>query len=223
MNKETWTKVDQYITDLFVPPDDALDHALRTSAAAGLPNINVSPNQGKLLMILAQIQGAKKVLEIGTLGGYSTIWLARGLPKGEGKIVTLEFEARHADVAEGNFERAGVADVVEIVRGAAIESLAKPAVQKHAPYDLIFIDADKPNNPGYFGWAMKLSRPGTLIIIDNVVRDGEVIDPKSKDPGVQGVRRMNEMIVKEKRVVATAFQTVGAKSYDGMAIVRVIG
>jgi predicted O-methyltransferase YrrM len=222
MNNETWTKVDQYITELFVPPDDALDHALRTSAAAGLPNINVSPNQGKLLMILAQIQGAKKVLEIGTLGGYSTIWLARGLPKGEGKVVTLEFSPKHADIAQANLERAKIANFVEIVRGPALESLATPAVQKYAPYDLIFVDADKPNNPGYFEWAVKLSRPGTLIIIDNVVRDGEVIDPKSTDPGVQGVRKMNELIVKEKRVVATAFQTVGAKSYDGMAIVRVV-
>jgi predicted O-methyltransferase YrrM len=222
MSKELWTKVDRYITDLFVPPDDALDHALRTSAEAGLPKINVTPNQGKLLMILAQIQGAKKVLEIGTLGGYSTIWLARGLPRGEGKVVTLEFDSRHVDIAQGNFDYAKIADRVEIVRGAALQSLATPAVQKHAPFDFIFIDADKQNNPGYFEWAMKLSRPGTLIVIDNVVREGEVIDPKSSDPGVQGVRRMNELIVKEKRVVATAFQTVGAKEYDGLAIVRVV-
>ena len=222
MSTQDWTAVDRYLAELFVPADRALDHALRTSRAAGLPEINVSPTQGKLLMLLAQIQGAKKVLEIGTLGGYSTIWLSRGLPRASGKIVTLEFDPKHAEVASRNFKHAKLDGTVEIIRGPALESLATPALRNQAPFDLIFIDADKANNPHYFKWSLRLSRPGTVIIIDNVIRNGRVIDSKSKDPDVVGTRRMNDIIRKEKRVAATAIQTVGTKGYDGLAIVRVL-
>jgi predicted O-methyltransferase YrrM len=222
MSKQEWTAVDQYLADLFVPPDKALDHALSTSKAAELPDINVSPTQGKLLMLLAQIQGAKKVLEIGTLGGYSTIWLSRGLPLGQGRIITLEYDPKHAEVASRNFKQAKIDDLVEIIQGPALDSLATPAVQKQAPFDLIFIDADKTNNPGYFKWSLKLSRPGTLIIIDNVIRNGRVVDAKSKDADVVGTRQMNDLIKKEKRVAATAIQTVGIKGYDGFALVHVL-
>ena len=163
----------------------------------------------------------KKVLEIGTLGAYSTIWLARGLPPGQGRIITLEFEPKHADIAANNLAHAKLADTVEIIRGPALQSLATPAVQTHAPFDLIFIDADKQNNPGYFEWALKLSRPGTLIIIDNVIRDGKVADPKNTSSDVIGTRKMNDLIAKENRVTATTLQTVGAKGYDGLALVRV--
>jgi predicted O-methyltransferase YrrM len=223
MSKAQWTAVDHYLTSLFVPPDNALDYALKSSVAANLPPINVSPCQGKLLMLLTQMQAAKKILEIGTLGGYSTLWLARGLPHGQGLIVTLEADPRHADVASQNILNAKMEDRVQIVRGPALQTLPTPPVAGQAPFDLIFIDADKPNNPGYFEWALKLSRPGTLIIIDNVIRDGAVADSASKDPGVQGVRRMNDIIAAEKRVTATVIQTVGQKGYDGFALVRVNG
>jgi predicted O-methyltransferase YrrM len=220
MNQERWTEVDRYITDLFVPADAALDAAMKASVAANLPAINVTPNLGKLLMLLAQVQGAKNILEIGTLGGYSTIWLARGLAAG-GKLITLEYEPRHAEIAKKNIAGVGLGSSVEIIVGKALDTLPKLASAGRGPFDLIFIDADKPNNPGYFQWAMKLSRPGTVIVIDNVVRDGEVINAKSTDPGVQGVRKMNEMLVAEKRVTVTAIQMVGSKGYDGFAIVRV--
>src|SRR6516165_4797571 len=187
MTQEQWTAVDRYLTDLLVPPDPALDAALQASAAAGLPPIHVSPNQGKLLQLLARVQGARSILEIGTLGGYSTIWLARALPAG-GRLLTLEADPRHAAVARANLARAGVADVVELRPGPAQETLPQLAAEGRGPFDLIFIDADKPSYPDYLAWALRLSRRGSLIIADNVVRNGAVIDPASADSRVQGVR-----------------------------------
>jgi len=220
MTQELWTAVDRYITDLLVPPDPALDAALEASAASGLPPINVSPNQGKLLWLLARLQGARTILEIGTLGGYSTIWLARALPAG-GRLITLEIDPKHAEVARASIAHAGLADVVELRLGRALDTLPQLAAEGCGPFDLIFIDADKPNNPDYFAWALKLSRRGSLIIVDNVVRDGAVIDAASSDPSVQGVRRLNELLAAEPRVSATAIQTVGSKGYDGFAIALV--
>jgi predicted O-methyltransferase YrrM len=220
MTQELWTAVDRYITDLLVPPDPALDGALEASAAAGLPPINVAPNQGKLLWLLARLQGARTILEIGTLGGYSTIWLARALPAG-GRLITLEIDPKHAEVARASIARAGLAGVVELRLGRALDTLPQLAAQGRGLFDLIFIDADKPNNPDYFAWALKLSRRGSLIIVDNVVRDGAVADAASSDPSVQGVRRLNELLAAEPRVSATAIQTVGSKGYDGFAIALV--
>ncbi|MEH2297228.1 O-methyltransferase [Nostoc sp.] len=217
MTQEQWTAVDRYFTDLFVPPDPALDAALQTSAAAGLPPHNVSPNQGKLLLLLAQIQRARTILEIGTLGGYSTIWLARALPS-DGRLITLEADPKHAEVARANIAHAGLSDIVDLRLGQALSTLPQIAAEGNSPFDLIFIDADKPNNPHYFAWALNLSRRGSLIIADNVVRNGAVIDQSSSDPSVQGVRRFNELLASEPRVSATAIQTVGSKGYDGFAI-----
>ncbi|AUX31769.1 MULTISPECIES: O-methyltransferase [Sorangium] len=220
MAQEQWSAVDRYITDLLVPPDAALDAALEASAAAGLPPINVAPNQGKLLHLLARIHGARAILEIGTLGGYSTIWLARALPAG-GRLITLESEPKHAEVARANLDRAGLADRVELRLGRALDTLPKLAAEGRGPFDLIFIDADKPSNPDYFAWALKLSRRGSVIVVDNVVRSGAVVDPESADPNVQGVRRLYELLAAERRVSATAIQTVGAKGHDGLAIALV--
>lgn len=221
MTQEQWTAVDRYITDLLVLPDAALESALQASTAAGLPAINVAPNQGKLLQLLAQAQGARTILEIGTLGGYSTIWLARALPAG-GRLVTLEFDPQHAEVARANIARAGLTELVELRVGPALETLPKLAAEGCGPFDFIFIDADKENYPGYFGWALKLSRRGTLIIADNIVRKGAVIDADSDDPKVQAVRRFNELVAAEPRVSATAIQTVGSKGYDGFTLALVI-
>jgi len=221
MDKELWANVDHYIADLLVPSDKALDEALKASAAAELPPINVSVTQGKLLMLIAQIQGAKSILEIGTLGGYSTIWLARGLPSDGGHLVTLEVDAKHAQVARANIARAGFGDRVEVILGTAIDSLGQLQAKSRGPFDLIFIDADKASLPEYFQASLKLSRPGTVIIIDNVIRDGKVIDAASTDKDIRGVRRMNEMLAAEKRVSATAIQTVGSKGYDGFAMALV--
>jgi predicted O-methyltransferase YrrM len=221
MNQRTWTAVDRYITDLFVPPDPALDAALADSAAAGLPEINVAPNQGKLLMLLAQIQGARHILEIGTLGGYSTIWLARALPPG-GRLVTLEADPAHAAVAAGNIARAGLSEAIEMRVGPALETLPRLAAEGRGPFDLVFIDADKPSNPDYLAWSLKLTRRGSLIIADNVVRDGAVANPRSRDPSILGIRRFNERVAADPRLSATAIQTVGVKGYDGLALVRVI-
>jgi predicted O-methyltransferase YrrM len=220
MAQDQWTAVDRYLTDLLVPPDDALEAALQDSAAAGLPAINVSPNQGKLLHLLARLQGARIILEIGTLGGYSTIWLARALPVG-GRLVTLESDAKHAEVARANIARAGLADVVELRLGPALEKLPQLAAEGSGPFDLIFIDADKPSYPDYLAWALRLSRRGSLIVADNVVRKGAVLDPASDDPRVQGARRFNEVLAAEPRVSATAIQTVGSKGYDGFALALV--
>ena len=221
MTQPLWTSVDDYITDLFVPSDLVLQEALATSEAAGLPSISVAPNEGKLLMLLAQLCGARSILEIGTLGGYSTIWLARGMVSG-GNLITLEAVPKHAEVARTNIARAGLANVVEIRVGAAIDTLARLDEEHRGPFDLIFIDADKENYPAYLAWALKLSRRGTLIIADNVIRDGEVLDPKSSDPRVQGTRRFNQLLAEESRVEATVIQTVGRKGHDGIAIATVV-
>ena len=220
MSQDRWTAVDKYMADLFVGPDNALDAALAASNKAGLPPIQVTPTLGKLLHLLAKTNNARKILEIGTLGGYSTIWLARALPKG-GRLITLEFEAKHADVARKNIDRAGLSKVVEIRLGSALDTLPKLAKEKLGPFDLFFIDADKQNNADYFKWALKLSRPGSLIIVDNVVRNGAVIDAKTKDESVKGVRRFNKVMAAEPRVIATEIQTVGSKGYDGLAIALV--
>jgi predicted O-methyltransferase YrrM len=220
MNEGTWTAVDRYITDLFVPPDPALDAALADSKGAGLPAINVAPNQGKLLMLLAQIQGARSILEIGTLGGYSTIWLARALPR-DGRLITLEADPTHAEVARKNIARAGLSQIVELRVGPALDTLPALATEGRGPFDVVFIDADKPSNPDYLGWALKLTRRGSLIIADNVVREGAVANPRSRDPSVTGIRRFNELVAAHPRLSATAIQTVGSKGYDGMALARV--
>jgi predicted O-methyltransferase YrrM len=218
--QEQWTAVDRYISDLLVPDDPVLESALRESAAAGLPEIHVSRNQGKMLQILAQSHRARSILEIGTLGGYSTIWLARALPAG-GRLVTLEYEAKHAEVATRNIANAGFAEAVEVRVGRAQETLPKLAAEGRRPFDFIFIDADKQGYPGYFEWALKLSRPGSLIVADNVVRNGGVIDGASEDPSIQGVRRMSELVAREPRISATAIQTVGSKGYDGFMLMLV--
>lgn len=221
MSQELWTAVDHYFAEVLVPSDPALEEALRASEAAGLPAIQVAPNQGKLLMLLAQLRGARSILEIGTLGGYSTIWLARALPEG-GRLITLEAEPKHAEVARANIKQAGLADRVEVRLGKALETLPQLAAEGLGPFDLIFIDADKVNMPTYAEWALKLSRKGSLIIMDNVVRDGAVIEADSDDPSVQGVRRMNQWLASEPRLSATALQTVGSKGYDGLALALVI-
>jgi predicted O-methyltransferase YrrM len=222
MNQEQWSAVDAYVSDLFIPPDDALTAALADSAAAGLPAIHVAPPQGKMLHTLALAVGARTILEIGTLGGYSTIWLARALPP-DGRLITLEANPRHAEVAQANIARAGLADVVEIRLGPAQETLAQLAVANLPPFDLIFIDADKPGYPDYLAWSLRLTRPGGLIIADNVIRKGEIINAASEDENVQGMRRFNELVAAEARLAATIVQTVGEKGYDGFLLAAVLG
>jgi predicted O-methyltransferase YrrM len=217
VNQERWTAVDRYISEKLVPPDAALDAALAANAAAGLPSIDVAPNQGKLLHLFVKMMGAKRVLEIGTLGGYSTIWMARALPEG-GRLVSLELSPKHAEVARANVQRAGVAQRVEIRVGPALESLAKLKQEGAAPFDLIFIDADKQTIPEYVTWAIQLARRGTVVLTDNVIRDGAIIDPDSTDTAVQGVQRMFDLLAAEPRLTATAIQTVGSKGYDGFAL-----
>lgn len=217
---EQWAAVDRYFEDQLHLSDPALSAALADSAAAGLPPISVSPSQGQFLQLLAMAMGAKRILEIGTLGGYSTIWLARALPKG-GRLTTLEVDPKHAAVATTNIERAGLSAMVDVRLGKALETLAKLVTEAHEPYDLFFIDADKENIPAYYEGALKLSHRGTVIIVDNVVRKGEVIDPVSADTSVQGVRRFMDMVANDSRVRATAIQTVGSKGYDGFAMVLV--
>ena len=222
MTKEDWTKVDQYYSDLFMARDPVLEQALADSAAEGLPVINLAPNQGKLLFLIAKAAGARKILEIGTLGGYSTIWLARALPP-DGRLITLELNSKHAEVARKNIARAGLKDVTEVRQGPALGSLEQLVTERAGPFDFIFIDADKPAYTEYFQWSLKLSRPGTLIIADNVVRNGAVADPATKDDLVLGIRRFNDAVAKEKRVSATALQTVGSKGYDGLVMALVNG
>jgi len=217
VTSEQWTDVDRYLTDLLVPQDEALRETLRSSDAAGLPAINVSPPQGKLLHLLARLGGAKNVLEIGTLAGYSTIWLARALPAG-GRVITLEMEPKHAEVARANFARAGLQDVIELKLGKALDTLPK----LQGPFDLFFIDADKASIPQYFEWSLRLARPGSLIVVDNVVRGGEVANATSTDESVRGVRRLNELMAAEPRVSSTVIQTVGGKGYDGLAFALVL-
>ena len=220
MDKQLWTAVDQYTTGLLQPPDAALDAALAASEAAGLPAISVSPSQGKLLMLLAKLANASRILEIGTLGGYSSIWLARALGSG-GRLVTLEANPRHAEVARGNIAHAGFAPVVDVRLGDARAGIQALAAEGAGPFDLIFIDADKPSIPHYLEWSLKLSHRGTLIIVDNVIRDGALIDAKSEDASVQGARRLHEMLATEPRVSATTIQTVGSKGYDGFTVALV--
>jgi predicted O-methyltransferase YrrM len=217
---EKWAEVDRYLTETLIPADPILEGALAANAAANLPSIDVSPTQGKWLHLLAKIKGPTRILEIGTLGGYSTIWLARALPP-EGRLITLEFEPKHAAVARENIARAGLLHLVEIRIGAAADSLAKLHSEDPTPFDLIFIDADKPNNPTYLEWALKFSRVGTLIVVDNVIRDGKIADPNDPDPAITGTRSMFEMLAASPRVSATALQTVGSKGYDGFAIALV--
>ena len=220
MNQEQWTAVDQYLCDVLVASDPALDAATAARAAARLPSHDVSPNEGKLLHLLARMQGARAILEIGTLAGYSTIWLARALPPG-GRLVTLEADPRHADLARANLARAGLAGIVDVRVGPALGTLPRLAAEGMGPFDFVFIDADKRNNPGYLEWSLKLSRPGTLIVADNVVRGGTVADPTTADPDAQGVRRFNALIAADPRLAATAIQTVGAKGWDGFALILV--
>jgi predicted O-methyltransferase YrrM len=222
MTPTLWTAVDQYFNAQLIGPDAALDAALAASDAAGLPPIQVSPPQGKLLHLLARLVGARHILEIGTLAGYSTIWLARAVPPG-GQVVTLEIDARHAAVAEANFARAGLAARVELRLGPALETLPRLAAERSEPFDLTFIDADKPNIPAYFDWALRLARRGSVIVIDNVVRDGRVVAADDHDPNIQGVRELIDRLATEPRCSATALQTVGGKGYDGFALVLVTG
>ncbi|MEV7169407.1 O-methyltransferase [Streptomyces sp. NPDC093224] len=217
MVQETWTAVDDYFDGLLVGEDEALRRAAADSEAAGLPPHQVAPNQGKLLHLLARIRGARTILEIGTLGGYSTIWLARALPA-DGRLVTLEVDARCAEVAAANVARAGLDHLVDIRHGRALDLL--PGLTD-GPFDLVFIDADKPSNPQYLEWALRLTRPGSVIIGDNVVREGAVVDADSSDPRVQGVRRFTELIAEHPKLTATALQTVGSKGYDGLVMALV--
>lgn len=220
MTQARWTEVDDYFNALLLGPDEALDAAVEASEQAGLPAIQVAANQGKLLNLLARLQGARTVLEIGTLGGYSTIWLARALPEG-GSVVTLEADPECAEVARRNIERAGLAEAVEVRVGPALDTLPLLAEQGYGPFDVVFIDADKPSNPDYLAWSLKLTRPGSLIVADNVVRDGEVADAGSEDPKVRGVRRFTELVAAEPTLTATALQTVGTKGYDGLLMALV--
>jgi predicted O-methyltransferase YrrM len=220
MDQTRWSEVDAYFVDKIVGSDFALEAALAANAAAGLPAYDVSPPQGKMLSLLARMARARKVLEIGTLGGYSTIWLGRALPA-DGFVVTLEAVAKHADVARENIKRAGLSGRVRLRVGAALDTLPRLEEEGLGPFDMIFIDADKPHNPEYFAWALRLARPGTIIVCDNVVREGAVTDRANADPSVQGIRRMFDMIAKETRVSATAIQTVGAKGWDGFVVALV--
>ncbi|MBQ0965657.1 MULTISPECIES: O-methyltransferase [Streptomyces] len=220
MAQQTWTAVDDYFNDLLVEEDEALLKAVANQDAAGLPPHQVSPNQGKLLSLLATLRGARRILEIGTLGGYSTIWLARALPA-DGRLVTLEADTACAAVAAANISHAGLDGIVDLRVGRAADSLPRLADEEQGPFDLVFIDADKPSNPLYLEWALKLTRPGSVIIGDNVVRDGAVADATSTDPRVQGVRRFTELISEHPRLTATTIQTVGAKGYDGFTLALV--
>ncbi|MEU4166308.1 O-methyltransferase [Streptomyces sp. NPDC026665] len=217
---QLWNDVDDHFTTLLAPADEILTAALHDSDAAGLPPINVAPNQGKLLQLLAEIQGARRILEIGTLGGYSTIWLGRALPA-DGKLITLEYDPRHAEVARANLARAGLDGVAEVRVGPALESLPKLADENPEPFDLVFIDADKVNNAHYIEWAVRLTRPGSVIVLDNVVRGGAVTDATSGDPSVRGTRAALELIASHPKLDGTAVQTVGSKGYDGFALARV--
>ncbi len=220
MSNERWDAVDNYIDDLLVGPDDSLAYVFASIKEAGLPQISVSPSQGKLLMLLAKAIGARSILEIGTLGGFSTIWLARSLPT-DGRLITLEIDAKAAEVARGNLKRAGVSELVDIRLGPAHDTLLQLIEEGAGPFDLVFIDADKLSYPDYLTLTMRLARPGTLIVADNVVRNGEVIDASTDDPNVRGVRRFNEMVAADERLDGTILQTVGSKGYDGLAFALV--
>jgi predicted O-methyltransferase YrrM len=219
--QNTWDAVDQYFADALQGSDPILEAVLEAQRSGGLPDIAVSPNQGALLNVLARSLGARRILEVGTLGGYSSICLARALPK-DGRLITLEISPKHAEVAKANFARAGLADTIELRLGRGVDLLAKIADEKQPPFDLVFIDADKPSNADYFEWALKLTRKGSLIIVDNVVRGGAVTEPDSGDANVKGVQRLVDRLKGEKRVVASVVQTVGAKGYDGFIISTVV-
>jgi predicted O-methyltransferase YrrM len=221
MSEETWIAVDRYLEGVLIGPDATLEGVLKQSARAGLPPISVSAAQGKLLHLLARVRGARNILEVGTLGGYSTIWMARALPD-NGRLISLEIDPHHAEVARANIEWAGLSGRIEVRLGAALDSLARLEAERAGPFDLSFIDADKANNPSYFKSALRLSRPGSLIVVDNVIRDGAVIYAHSTDPSVRGVRKLNELIAGEPRVSATAIQTVGVKGYDGFTLALVL-
>lgn len=226
MTKKLWTAVDVYLNEKLVPADAVLDATLETNAAEGLPSIDVTATQGKFLHLLARMKGARRILEIGTLGGYSTIWLGRALPA-DGRLISCEFSPHHAAVARANIARAGLSQVVEVRLGPAADSLEKMVDAGEEAFDLIFIDADKPNNPVYLEWALKLSRPGTVIVTDNVIRDGKLTDAESTDPAIVGTRAMFDRLAADQfsghpRLVATALQTVGAKGYDGFAMALVL-
>lgn len=221
MSESRWEAVDRYFGDLLLAKDPALEAALTESEAAGLPEIAVAPNQGALLNLLARAIGARRILEIGTLGGYSTVWLARALPT-DGKLISLEVSSKHAEVARRNVNNAGLSGVVDVRVGRALDLLPGIAAAGEGPFDLMFVDADKPSNPEYFDWAVRLARKGSLIVIDNVVRGGAVADGDSFDPNVKGVRSLAERMAADKRVSATVIQTVGVKGYDGLAIALVL-
>ncbi len=219
--QEQWSAVDSYFAERLARSDAALDAALAANAAAGLPPHDVSPLQGRFLELLVRMTQASRVLEIGTLGGYSTIWMARALPP-EGRLVTLEADVSHAKVARDNLHGAGMSERVDLRVGPALETLPRLEAEKLGPFDVVFIDADKPSNPDYLAWALRLTRPGSIIVGDNVVRDGAVADAMSADPRVQGVRRFTDLIADEPRLIATAMQTVGSKGWDGFAMALVV-
>ncbi len=222
MSQELWTAVDSYIGDTLAPSDKALDAALKASDEAQLPSIQVAPNQGKLLAVLAQAIGARSILEVGTLGGYSTIWLARALPD-DGTLITLEIDPKHASVAQENIARAGLSEIVDIRVGSALDTLPLLADEGREPFDFIFIDADKTSTTEYFQWALKMTRPGSLIVVDNIVRKGEVTNPNSTDTSVKGIQRFIDAFKDDPRVTMTGIQTVGSKGYDGFAVALVKG
>jgi predicted O-methyltransferase YrrM len=222
VSAEIWSAVDEFVAATIVPHDEALQGALDAAEAAGLPPIQVSPPQGKLLQMLARLVGARSVLEFGTLGGYSTILLARALAPG-GRVTTLEANPDYAEVARGSIERAGLADAVDVRVGAALETLPDLEAEGAGPFDLVFIDADKVNTPNYFAWALDHTRPGSLIVADNVVRDGTLAETDSDDPATKAQRHLHEMLAKEPRVTATTIQTVGVKGYDGFTIALLEG
>jgi len=221
MSQDLWTNVDDYINSITVGTDAALDAAAASAAAAKLPPISVTPAHGKLLHLMVRAQGAKRILEVGTLAGYSTIWLARAVPPA-GRVITLEANATHADIARANVERAGLSGRIEIRLGNALDTLPQLAAEKQPPFDFTFIDADRPNLAEYFDWAVRLSHPGSVIVVDNVVRKGGVIDASSDDPNIKGVRRFNDRLKDDTRVSATMVQTVSAKGYDGFAMALVV-
>jgi predicted O-methyltransferase YrrM len=222
MSEKTWAAVDAFIGETLAPEDDALRGALEAARDAGLPQIQVSPPLGRLLEMLIGLHRSREVLEFGTLGGYSTIWMARALPDG-GRVVTLEADPAYAKVAQATFERLGLAGAIDVRIGPALETLALLEEEDAGPFDFVFIDADKVNSPNYLAWALDRSRPGALIVADNVVRDGTLADATSPDPAVQAQRRLHEMLAEDPRVVATTIQTVGSKGYEGFTIALVEG
>jgi predicted O-methyltransferase YrrM len=221
MPQDLYTAVDAYLTSALIAPDSILESVIKSHTDADLPPINVTPTQGKFLNLLARILHAKNILEVGTLAGYSTIWLARALPP-TGKLITLEYDSKHAEVAAKNFQRASLEKIIEIRVGKALDTLPQIAAADPAPFDLIFIDADKQNNPAYFRWALTLSRPGSAIIIDNVVRDGAILNSSSDDPDIRGTRQLLADLAANPRVDATALQTTDAKGHDGFALALVL-